>query len=91
MVYWTVRLKVADSAQWRKVFDENEALRRAAGSTGVNQVFHDVDDANTITLIMEWDTAEKARAFMSDPALAERQKKAGSLGPPAVSTVMARA
>ena len=34
--------------------------------------------------IMEWDSAEKARKFAQDPALAEVMKNAGVIGAPEV-------
>ena len=91
MVLFAVRIKVGDYAKWKAVFDESEPIRRAAGSTGVNHIYRDVDDPNTLTLMMEWDTAEKARAFMNDPALRERQQRAGALGAPVFSAVVSAA
>jgi len=91
MVYVSMRVTVADFAKWREVFDGSEAIRRAAGATGVSQLFRDVDDPNTITLVLEWDGAEHARAFLDDPALRERQQKAGTIGAPAVRAIMTRA
>lgn len=72
------------------MFEESETLRRSAGATGVNHSYRDVDDPNTITLMLEWDTADNARKFMNDPSLRERQQKLGALGPPAVSTIVSR-
>ena len=57
MVYINVRHTVADYEKWRPFFDGDEARRRAAGTTGVNQVYRDADDLNTINIIMEWDNA----------------------------------
>ena len=90
MVHLHVRHTVADYEKWRTIFDEDEARRRAAGSTGVNQVYRDVDDPNTITVFLEWDNAENARKFMDDPALREVQQKAGVIGMPAVRAIMSR-
>lgn len=91
MVYSNVRVKVTDYAAWRSMFDQGESMRRAAGSTGVNHVYRDVDDPNMITVIMEWDSAENARKFMNDPALKDAQQKAGFTGPPVVSTILSAA
>jgi len=90
MVYLNVRHTVADYEKWRPLFDEDEARRRAAGATGVNQVYRDVDDPNTITIVLEWDNAEKARKFMDDPALREVMQKAGVIGMPAVRAILSR-
>jgi quinol monooxygenase YgiN len=91
MVYLNIRHTVADYEKWRPSFDENEAERRAAGATGVYQVYRDVDEPNTITVVMEWDNAEKARRFMNDPALRELMQKAGVVGMPAVRAILSRA
>jgi len=91
MVYLNVRHTVADYEKWRPLFDEDEARRRAAGATGVNQVYRDVDDANTVTVVIEWDNAENARKFMDDPALREKMQKAGVVGMPAVRAILSRA
>ena len=71
--------------------DAHESSRRAAGATGDNQVYRDVDDANTVMLIMEWDNAENARKFVDDPALREVMQQAGVIGMPAVRAIQSRA
>ena len=91
MVYITVRHTAADYEKWRPSFDGDEARRRAGGATGVNQIFRDVADPNTITLVLEWDSAEKAHKFLDDPALREVMLKAGVVGMPAVIAVQSRA
>ncbi len=87
MVYISMRYAVADYQVWRGVFDSNDSTRRSAGCTGVVQVYRDVDDPKTITLVMEWDNADNARKFLDDPALRERMKAAGVVGAPVVRTI----
>jgi quinol monooxygenase YgiN len=82
MIYMNVRHTVADYAKWRPVFDADEPKRRAGGATGVQQVFRDVANPNDITLLLEWDSAEKAQKFFQDPALAETLKTAGVISGP---------
>ena len=88
MVYLNVRHTVADYEKWRSFFDEDGARRRTAGATGTNQIYRDADDANVVTTIIEWDNAENALKFMSDPALREVMQKAGVVGAPAVRTIL---
>ena len=88
MVYINVRHTCSDYATWRTFFDGDEARRRAAGATGVNQIFRDADDPNTVNLIMEWDNAANARKFLDDPALREVMQKAGVVGAPAVRSIL---
>jgi len=91
MVYINVRHTAADYTKWRSTFDSDEARRRAGGATGVNQVYRDADDPNTINLILEWDNAENARKFLDDPALREVMQKAGVVGMPALIAILSRA
>jgi hypothetical protein len=90
MVYLNVRHTVTDYETWRPFFDKDEARRKADGATGVNQVYRDLDDANIVTLVMEWDNAENARKFMDDPALRDLLQQAGVIGMPAVRTILSR-
>jgi hypothetical protein len=88
MTYLNVRHTVADYEKWRPFFDADEARRRKAGATGVNQIYRDVNEPNTITLVMEWDSAEKAHQFAEDPALGEVMQKAGVVGAPALVAIV---
>jgi hypothetical protein len=90
MVYINVRHTCADYVTWRSVFDGDEARRRAGGATGVNQIYRDADDPNTINVILEWDNAESARKFLDDPALREAMQKAGVVGAPALRAILSR-
>ena len=91
MVYLNVRHTVADYDKWRPVYDADASRRRAAGATGVEQVYRDMDTPNTITLILEWDTAENANKFAHDPALGAVMQQAGVIGLPAVVAVLSGA
>ena len=91
MVYLNVRHTVTDYATWRPIFDEDDARRRAAGATGVTQVYRDMDQPNIVTLILEWDTAENANKFAHDPALGAVMQKAGVIGMPSVVAVLSGA
>ena len=84
MIYLNVRHTAADYAKWRVGFDAHEPARRAAGATGIQQVYRDLENPNAVTIIMEWDSAEKARKFAQDPALREVMEKAGVIGAPEV-------
>jgi hypothetical protein len=88
MVNLAVRHTITDYAQWRPFFDDDDARRRAAGASGMVQVFRDVDNPNVITILMEWDTAENAGKFAHDPALAAVMQKAGVVGAPALVAIL---
>jgi hypothetical protein len=82
MIYLEVKHQVADYAKWRSGFDANEPARRAAGATGVKQVFRGAEDPHSITILMEWDHAENARRFFADPKLKEVMAAAGVISAP---------
>ena len=90
MVFLNVRHTVTDYANWRPIFDADESRRQASGATGVNQIYRDFADPNTITLVLEWDNAENANKFVHDPALGEVMQKAGVVGMPALIAVLSR-
>ena len=91
MTYVNVRQTVADYEKWRPIFDADDARRRAGGATGVNQVYRDASDPNTVTVVLEWDNEANANKFVHDPALREVMQKAGVIGMPAVVAVLSRA
>jgi hypothetical protein len=88
MIYLNVRHTVADYEKWRPFFDADETRRRAAGATGVNQVFRDANDPNVVTLVMQWDNVANAQKFANDPMLGEVMQKAGVIGMPAVAAIL---
>ncbi len=91
MVMLNVRHTVADYAAWRTVFDGDDARRRSAGQQGAPQVFRDVDNPNIITVLIPWESTEKALQFAQDPAMAEVMKKGGVVGMPAVRAILSPA
>jgi hypothetical protein len=90
MVYINLRLNVQDYDQWRAGFDGKEDFRRERGHTGDKHIFRDVDNSNTVTLIMEWENAEKANAFLNDPMLKEVMQSLGVIGAPVIRAVLER-
>jgi quinol monooxygenase YgiN len=84
MVYINVRLAAADYTQWRAAFDTRESVRRAAGATGIQQIFRDLGNPNTVTLVMEWQSVDQARKFVQDPALRKAMEKSGVIGAPEI-------
>jgi hypothetical protein len=82
MVYLEVKHTVADYAKWRKVFDNHEATRRSFGATGVKQVFRGLENPNSITTLIQWDTAENAQRFSQDQALKGAMAEGGVVSAP---------
>jgi quinol monooxygenase YgiN len=90
MVYINLRMNLEDYEKWRAGFDANDSFRRASGSTGVNQIFRDVDNPNSVSVIIEWEDAVKAQAFLNNPKLKEIMQAAGVVGAPVLRAVQTR-
>lgn len=89
MVYINLRHTVTDYDKWLAAFESNGAFRQAGGATGKNQIFRDVNDTNTVSMIMEWDTEEHAKKFLANPEFTVNMESAGVVTP-AVSTLQSR-
>ncbi len=71
-----VGFKVKDYARWKEGYDASIEQRKAAGEISF-QVFRNVDDPNTVTVLSVQKSAEQMQAWMDSPELKERQKAAG--------------
>jgi heme-degrading monooxygenase HmoA len=67
---------VADFDAWRSVFNEHEKVRREHGAQG-HALFQSTSDPGKVIIVNRFETEEAARAFMSDPSLAEAMQRAG--------------
>jgi hypothetical protein len=76
--------EVKDSVQWKEVFDQALPTRRAVGEMA-SYILHNPVDRNVITVWFEWDTMEHARAWASDPVLANGMVAAGVISAPVFS------
>ncbi|MBN1507914.1 MAG: hypothetical protein JW955_13770 [Sedimentisphaerales bacterium] len=68
--------KVRDYELWKTGYDASRPLRKASGETSF-QVFRNVDDPNTVTVLSVQKSAENVQAFMSSPDLQNRMKESG--------------
>jgi heme-degrading monooxygenase HmoA len=83
MSYLLVRHKVADYEQWKSVFDAFIETRRAGGEKSYQILCVD-GDPNNLVLLFEWESLEKAHAFIESAALRDAMKKGGVAGTPDV-------
>ena len=83
MIYVWVMHKVENYDNWKSVFDDNSAMRKAYGSKGAI-VFHNANDPNHIFVKSEWENMEKAKSFVESEDLKITMQKAGVIGQPAV-------
>jgi heme-degrading monooxygenase HmoA len=78
-----IRHKVNDYAVWKDVFDDFADFRRSSGEKSF-RIFHPADDANDLTLLIEWDTRENAEQFLASHELRTKMQEAGVAESPTV-------
>lgn len=83
MINVLIHHEVADYAAWKLVFDAALDWRHKNGERSC-RLFHGVGSVNDLTLLLEWESLEKARAFMASDELKARMAKAGVKGQPKV-------
>lgn len=76
-----IRHRVTDYANWRRVYDSVDPLRKRAGVLG-QAVFQAEDDANDVTVTHDFKSAAAAQAFAGSGELRDAMAKAGVEGAP---------
>ena len=71
-----VGFKVENYERWKEGYDASIEQRKASGEISF-QVFRNVDDPNTVTVLSVQEIAERVQAFMDSPDLQSRMKAAG--------------
>jgi len=79
MVHVLINLKVRDFADWKATFDERLWSRHDAGEPD-SHVYRSLSDPSDITLMLDWETVERARHFLDDDESKEFLK-ASAVGP----------
>ena len=79
-----VKHTVRDFATWKQLFDAHAKTRQAAGCTG-GTLFQDSTNPNEVTVVMNWDSLQKAQAFAQSADLKATMEKAGVISQPQVS------
>jgi heme-degrading monooxygenase HmoA len=77
MAYVLIEHEVGDYETFKEVYLDDADRRRRFGSLG-GQVFHASDDPQRIVILLEWDTAERARDFASSLELHQAMEWATS-------------
>ena len=83
MINVLVHHEVADYTAWKAAFDSGFDWRRKNGERGC-RIFHSAENVNDLTLLFEWESLEKARAFIASDELKTRMASAGVKGSPRV-------
>ena len=63
MVYVLINLKVQDFADWKSGFDEMIWSRHDAGEADFH-VYRNLADPGDVTVLLEWETIDRARRFL---------------------------
>ena len=71
-----VGFKVENYEGWKEGYDASIEQRKATGEVSF-QVFRNVDDPNTVTVLSVQESAEQVQAFMDSPDLKARMEAAG--------------
>jgi heme-degrading monooxygenase HmoA len=83
MIYLLVHHEVADYAAWKAAFDSALDWRTKHGERKC-RIFRAVQNPNELTLMFEWESFEKAHAFVGSDELKTRMAKAGVRSTPRV-------
>lgn len=79
-----VQQKVKDFETWKKMYDSVADLRASKGAKS-DMVFQNASDPNHVTILIEWDSLDHAKAYGQSPELKEAMMKAGVEGAPDIS------
>ena len=83
MINVLVHHEVADYTVWRAAFDSSLDWRRKNGECSC-RILRSVGNVNDVTLFFEWESLEKARAFLASQELKAKMANAGVKGAPRV-------
>jgi hypothetical protein len=81
MPYLLVRHKVADFAQWKRVFDSHAEAQRQSGLC-IEKVLRNIDDPQEVILFFEVTDLGKARGFVSSPEVPRAKEESGVVDKP---------
>ena len=76
--YSLVRLKIADYATFKPVFDQVSSVRKAHGSKG-GTLFREAGSSNEVTVLLEWDNLENARKYYQSDEIKKALQKSGNI------------
>ena len=75
-MYLLMQHTVRDYDDWKPVFDGGEQVRTRHGCTG-HEIYRGDDDANDVTVMLDFPSREAGEAFLADPELHQRMDEAG--------------
>ena len=78
-----IRVKVADYAAWKRVYDEFDWFRKATGITAAS-VYRDADEPNTVLVVQRYKDMNGAHEFAESAELPAGMARGGVQGPPEI-------
>ncbi|MGA2564172.1 MAG: cyclase [Steroidobacteraceae bacterium] len=78
-----VRHEVVDYSAWRKVYDAFVSTQKKNG-VFYQAVYQSADDPNDVTVVHDFHSLEKAKAFAALPELKAAMEKSGVKGTPQI-------
>jgi quinol monooxygenase YgiN len=78
-----VRHEVKDYKVWKKGYDDY-AAKQKEGGVYYQHVYQTIDNPNQVTVIHDFHSLEKAKAFFASDDLKSTMKKIGALGKPEI-------
>lgn len=78
-----VRHEVADYGAWRKAYDAFAPTQKKMGIT-YQAVYQSTENPNDVTVIHDFHSIEKAKAFAASPELKAAMEKSGVKGAPQI-------
>ena len=82
--YLLVRAKVQNFESWKKAYDAHLSVRQEYG-LAEERLLRGADDPNDLVLLFQASSLDRAKAFMSNPAVGEAMQKSGVVGKPDVT------
>jgi hypothetical protein len=83
MAHILIHHKIEDYSKWKPAFDDHANYRAENGSMG-GKVFRNADDQNDLFILLEINSIENAKKFVSSADTKEAMKKAGVVGMPSI-------
>jgi hypothetical protein len=83
MAHILIHHKIEDYGKWKPAFDAHSSYRAENGSMG-GKVFRNADDPNDLFILLEINSIDNAKKFVSSDATKEAMKNAGVIGMPEI-------
>ncbi len=83
MTHILVHHKIEDYKKWKPAFEAHASYRAENGSMG-GKVFRNANDPNDLFVLLEINSIENAKKFVSSDSTKEAMKNAGVVGMPEI-------